>query len=109
MQDAARDDEVVALRERDLAELRLEHAARLADVDDLVALRVAVEEVVLAIGLHEQHRDVGVEEQRHAIERQAAARRELVRAEVAVPELPLGIALPLQVAQRAAPLAPCVG
>ena len=56
MQNAARDHQVVALRERQIAELRLEHARAVADEHDFVALRVPVEVVVLAIGLDEQHR-----------------------------------------------------
>ncbi len=98
VQDAARDDQVVAVLERQLAKRRLEHAAALADEHDLVSLRVAIEELVGTRRLDERHRDVGVEEERNAIQRQASAGAELMRPEVAMPELPLGIALPREVA-----------
>ena len=95
--DPARDDEVITLPEREGAKLRVQNAGSVADVHDLVALRVAVEELVLAIRLHEEHRDVGVEEQRHTVQGDAAARRELVGAEVTVAELPVGVRLPVQI------------
>jgi hypothetical protein len=89
----------VSALERDVAKRGLERAAAFADIDDLVPLRIPVEKVVFAIGLCEKHRDVRVVEQRDAIDRQAAARRELVRPEVAMTELPFWIALPFEIAQ----------
>ena len=100
VQHASRNHQVVAVLEGQLAQGRLEHAAALADIDHLVALGVAVEELVGAGRLHERHRDVGVEQQRNPVERQAAARPQLMGPEVPVPELPFGIGLPLQVAHR---------
>src|SRR3954468_2191696 len=86
MQNAAVDDEVVALAERQIAEDRFEGPASLGDVDDLVALRIPVEVRVLLVRLYVEHRDVAVEQQRQAIERWAAAALRLRRAEMPVPE-----------------------
>ncbi len=51
VQDAAMDDEVVALAERQIAEHRLERPLALRDVHHLVRLRVAVEVLVLLVRL----------------------------------------------------------
>jgi len=72
VQDAPRNHEVVAAAERQVPERRLEHALAVADVHDLVALGVAVEQLVAARGLDERQRHVVVEQQRNAIARHAA-------------------------------------
>jgi hypothetical protein len=86
VEDAAVDDHVVALAVRQLAELRLEHAGALGDVDHLVGLGVPVEVLVLAVGRRVQHGDVGVEQHRRAVERRAAAAVHPRRAPVPVAE-----------------------
>src|SRR3954451_11565286 len=86
MENAAVDDEVVALAERQIAEDGFERPASLGDIDDLVALRIAVEVLFLLIRLDIEHRHVTVEEQRQAIERRAATALRLGRAEMSVPE-----------------------
>ena len=60
MQDAARDDEVVAGAKWQLAHLGLEHSLAFGDIHDLVALRVAIEEAILLLGRRRStapHRD----------------------------------------------------
>ena len=98
VQNAAMDDQVVARRDRQVAELRLERALPFRDVHDFIALRVAVEVLVLLVGLRVQHRDVVVEQDRRAVERRASAAREPRGAKVAVPQRPVGIGLVLHVA-----------
>ena len=101
VQDAPVDDEVVALVERQVAEHRLQRAAALAHVHQLVGLRVAVEVGVVLVGLDVEHRHVVVEEERHAVERRAAALLHLRGAEVPVPERLVGVGLVLRLPQPA--------
>jgi hypothetical protein len=60
---AARDDDVVLLAVRHAPEHRVEHAAAAVDVDDLVALAVAVEAVHRLGRLADRDLDVAVEHQ----------------------------------------------
>ncbi len=75
----ARDHDVVLLAERHAAEHRSQHAAAAVDVDDLVALAVAVEAVELRRRLADRHLDVAVEHQQPAAGDRVAARLDRVR------------------------------
>jgi hypothetical protein len=86
VQDSAGDDHVVAGAEWELAKGRLEHSPALADVDELVSLGVAIEEVVVLLGPGEEERHVGVEKQGDPIEHGARPRREVPRAQVPAAE-----------------------
>ena len=77
--DAAVDDEVVALAIGQVAEHRLQRAAPLAHVDQLVGLRVPVEVGVVLVRLDVKHGHFLVEEQRDPVERGAAALLDLAR------------------------------
>jgi len=68
MEDAAMDDEVVAFVKRQRAVRALEDAGSLADVHQLVRLRIPVEVCVVLIGLDVEHRDVLVEQERDPIQ-----------------------------------------
>ena len=102
VQDAAMDDEVVALPVRQVPEDRLQGARSLGDVDQLVGLRVPVEMRVVLVRLDVQHRDVLVEQERDAVERRAAAALHLRGAEVAVAQRLVGIGLVLGLPRAAA-------
>ena len=93
VQDVAVDDEVVALLVRQVAELGLEDAAALAHVDDLVAHRIPVPVLVVLVRAGKEHRHVLVEQERHPVERGAAALGQPRGAEVPVLERVIGIAL----------------
>src|SRR5690606_19916784 len=86
MHDAAVDDQVVSLVEGEIPELRLESAASLRDVGNLVGLGVAVEVGVLFVRLHVEHPDILVEEERDTIHRGAAALLRLRSTEMPVLE-----------------------
>jgi hypothetical protein len=60
---AARDDDVVALAERDAPEHGAEHAAAAVDVEHLVALAVAVEAIERLERLADRDLDVAVPHQ----------------------------------------------
>jgi hypothetical protein len=96
MQDAAVDDEIVALAEREVAEYRLQRAPSLAHVHQLVRLRVAVEVRVVLVGLDVEHGHFVVEEERHPIEGRAPAFLHLRGAEVPVPQRMVGVGLVLR-------------
>jgi len=81
---AARDDEVVALFVRDVAEDRLERAAAFVDEHDLVALAVAEEVVHLLLRSAERDLDVVVPHQNAPPGDLVAFRADVVRLEVAV-------------------------
>src|SRR5260221_1972389 len=91
--DAAMQHDVIALAEREVTVLRLDLARPLRDVHDLVSLRVAIEVLVGLVGLDVVHRDVCIDEQRHAIERRASLGRDARRAEMPVAERLVGIGL----------------
>ena len=94
VQDAAVDDEIVALADRAGRRTRVSSVpAPLAHVHQLVGLRVPVEVRVLLVGLDVEHRDVLIEQQRHPVERRAAALLHLRGAEVPMPERLVGIGL----------------
>ncbi len=99
VQDAARDDKIVALRICQLPEGGLERAAPVADVDDFVGLRVAVVELVLRVGERHPERDVVVEHNRRAVQHRAAAALQLVAEEVAHAQPLVGVFLQLHFAQ----------
>src|SRR5829696_5809000 len=63
---APRDDDVVALAKRHASENGAHHAAPAVDVDDLVALAVAVEAIQLRRRLGDRHLDVAVPHQQPA-------------------------------------------
>ena len=73
VENAAVDNEIIAFTERKRAVGALEHALALADVHQLVGLRVPVEVRVVFIGLDVEHGDVLVEQERDSVERGAAA------------------------------------
>ncbi len=99
MQDAPVNDEVVAFPIRQVAEHRLQRSGTLADVHQLVGLCVPVEVRVVFVRLDVEHRDVLIEEERHAVERRAAALLHLRGPEVPVPQRLVGIRLVLQLPQ----------
>ena len=84
VQHPAGNDDVVARPVGEIAEGRLEDALALHHEDDLVALPVAVEERVLLPRARHRDRDVGVEEERHAVEHRARPGGEARGAEVPV-------------------------
>ena len=100
VEDAARDHHVVAGAVAQLAERGLEHPVAFHDEDDLVALRVAVEDGVFLARPDERERDVGVEQQRHAVAHGARPGREPRGPEVPVPHHALGLGRPLERGQR---------
>ena len=69
-------DQIIALREREITELRLKRPFTLRDEHHFIALRVAIEMLVLFVGRHKKHRDVVVEQQWRAVERWTAAARD---------------------------------
>ena len=73
MQDVPVQDDVVARPNRKVAETRLEHALAFGDINHFIRLRIAVEVIIEPVGFRPQHGNVGVEQQRRAIERRAAA------------------------------------
>ena len=98
MQDIPVDHDVVALAIREVAIGRLEHARPLSDIHALVGLGVPVEVGVELVGLDIEHGDVGVEEDRGAIHRGAAALPGLGSAEMAVPERHVIVLFPHDIA-----------
>ena len=77
VQDAAMDDEVIALAIGEIAICRLEDARALANVDQLIALRISIVVLVVRGRLDVQHRDVLVHGGLHHLlpGRAAASRR----------------------------------
>ena len=100
VQHPAGDDDVVAGPVGKVAEGRLEDALALHHEDDLVALPVAVEERVLLARARHRDRDVGVEEERHAVEDRARPGGEARGAEVPVPHHALRLRHPAEAADR---------
>ena len=94
--DAAVDDQIVALADRAGRRTRLQRPRPLAHVHQLVGLGVPVEVRVVLVGLDVEHRDVVVEQERHPVQRRAAALLHLRGAEVPVPERVVGIGLVLR-------------
>ncbi len=103
VQDSARDDEIVALRIRQLAEGGFERPAPVADVDDFVSLRVAVVELVFRVGKRHPERDVVVEHNCRAVEYRASAALQLAAEEVAHAQALVGVLLQPDFAQQFSP------
>ena len=82
--DAARQHHVVARLDREIPELRFERSRALRHVHDLVSLGVAKEVLVVHVRLGPEHGDVGVEQQRDAVEWASRPSAEGARAEVTV-------------------------
>ena len=103
MQDAAWNNEVVALRICQFPEGGFECAAPIADIDDFVSLGVAVVEIVFLIGERHPERNVIVEQHRHSVHGRAAAARQFVSEEVPHAQLPVRVLLQLHLAQQFGP------
>jgi len=93
VQDAAVDDQIVALAIRQIPIGRLEDSAPFADIYQLIALRIPIVVLVFAVRLDVQHRDVGVEQNRNAIECWTTAALDPGRQEMAMLESLVGIGL----------------
>ncbi len=68
MQNAARDDQVIAAAESYASERRFEYALAFADIHDLIALRVPIEIGNVFDWADDGHGNVVVEEQRGSFE-----------------------------------------
>ena len=99
--DAARNHQVVAAPERQIAKLRFEHAFAVAHVNQLVALPVAIEKIVLGLWLDEQRADIVIEQQRNPVENRAARSRQARGLKVPELRAGLGASLPNQIRQMA--------
>src|SRR5205085_2777354 len=73
VENAAVDNEVVALEKRQYPVRCLQRSFAFADVNELVSLRVPVEMRVVLVGLDVEHRDVLIEQQRYSIESDTTA------------------------------------
>ena len=103
VQDAARDYQVVALIVGQFPEGGLERTTPVADIDDFIALRVAVVELVLLVGERHPEHDVIVEQHRGAVHGGAAAARQFVSEEVPHAQPLVGVFLQLDFAQQFGP------
>ena len=95
MQDVAVDNYVISRHIGEVTVHRFEHPRALGDVHDFVGLRVPIEVRVDLIGLHVEHADVAVEQQRNAIERRAASLPGARGEEVTMPERRVVVGFPL--------------
>jgi len=77
-------DEIVAFAVLETSIDGLENAVSLADINQLVRLGIAIEMVVLAVGLDVQHRNVLVEQQRNPVEGRTPAGLHARREKMAV-------------------------
>ena len=103
MQDAARDYQVVALRICQFPEGGLERAAPITDINDFVALCVAVVELVILVGERHPERNVIVEQHRGAVHGGATAARQPVSEEVPHAQPSVRVLLQLDFAQQLGP------
>ena len=94
MGDVTMNHDVVASFVRQLAKHRFEHAVPFDHVHNLIRLTVAIEVRVGDIGLDVEHADIMVEEQRNAIHRRRAARRDARRQEMPVAQRRVGVLRP---------------
>src|SRR5882724_7899586 len=101
MDHASRNHQVVAAAEGQLTELRLQHAFSVADENELVALPVAVEEIVFRLRLSEQSAQILIEHQRNAAQHDARSWRQAGCLEMAKLRVGTCIRLPDQVGQMA--------
>jgi hypothetical protein len=92
------DYEIVPFPERKNSVSGLEDSLPLADINELVSLRIAIEVRVILVRLAVQHRDVLVEKQRDAIQREAASLLRARRQEVTVVQRLVRIGLELHLA-----------
>src|SRR4051794_38218249 len=99
MQNASRNDQVVAWAELNTAKRRFERTLALAHVHYFVALRVSVKLRNLFGWPDHRHRDIVIEDQRDAIENRVAGFRELLRTEMPMSQRLTGCRIPMNLFQ----------
>ena len=88
MHDTARDHQIIAAQEAQVSELGFKHAGAVAHINQLVALPVAVEEIIFSLRLCEQRAQIVIEKQWNPVEHCAGRVRQTGRLEM--PELRVG-------------------